>query len=151
MEPSKLKILFLCTHNSARSQMAEAWLNHLCPHVATAQSAGIEPGVLNPLAVSVMAEAGVDISQAKTKSVQDFLRSGESFSRIIAVCSQNEADRCPMFPGMGPRLNWTFKDPSKFEGTDEQKLANMRKTRDDIRAAIENWCSVAAAARAFMK
>lgn len=139
METRKLKVLFVCVHNSARSQMAEAWLNHLCPDLATATSAGLEPGTLNPLAVEAMREVGVDISGSPTKSVLDLFKVGHKYDRVISVCDQKSAERCPLFPGLTVRLHWSFEDPSKAEGTQEQKLAKMREVRDAIRKAIEDW------------
>jgi arsenate reductase len=100
----KIKVLFVCIHNSARSQMAEAWLNHLCGERFYAQSAGLEPGSLNPLVVQVMKEAGIDISQNKTKSVFDFFKAGDIFSHVITVCDESSAEKCPVFPGVTNRL-----------------------------------------------
>src|ERR1043166_8915948 len=95
----KPKVLFICVHNSARSQMAEAWLNHLCGDFFEAQSAGLEPGKLNPLVVEVMAEATIDISKKKTQSVDEVLRAGSAFDFVITVCDESKAERCPIFPG----------------------------------------------------
>lgn len=140
MQTRKLKVLFVCVHNSARSQMAEAWLNHLCPESAIASSAGLEPGTLNPLVVEVMREVGMDISKNPTKAVLDLFKSGNKYDRVITVCDAEAAERCPLFPGLTVRLNWTFPDPSKFEGTHEEKLEKTRAVRDAIRGAIEEWC-----------
>jgi arsenate reductase (thioredoxin) len=141
----KAKVLFICVHNSARSQMAEAWLNHICGESFVAQSAGLEPGTLNPLAVKVMAEVGIDISSKKTQAVFDVIKSGQLFSYIITVCDETSAERCPIFPGPGKRLHWTFPDPSQLTGTAEEKLAQAREIRDAIRAKVENWCAEVAA------
>lgn len=134
------KVLFVCIHNSARSQMAEAWLNRLCPEFFAAQSAGLEPGVLNPLVVEVMGEAGIDLSAAKTKSVFDVFRSGQLFSHVITVCDEASAERCPIFPGVAQRLHWSFPDPSTLTGTHEEKLARVREIRGLIQRRIEEWC-----------
>ena len=115
----KEKVLFVCIHNSARSQMAEAWLNFLYGDRFEAQSAGLEPGPLNPLVVAGMAEAGIDISQNKTKGVYDFFKKGSLFSWVITVCDESAAERCPMFPGVAKRLHWSFPDPSLLTGTAE--------------------------------
>lgn len=136
----KMKVLFVCIHNSARSQMAEAFLNKICPENFAAQSVGIEPGTLNPIVVQVMNEAGIDISQNKTKAVFDFLRRGEHFHYIITVCDETSAERCPIFPGVTTRLHWGFPDPSSFTGTPEEKLTRTREVRDEIKARVESWC-----------
>jgi len=135
----KKKVLFVCIHNSARSQIAEAWLNLLAPDRFEAQSAGLTPGRLNPLAVQVMREAGIDISNNRTKDVMDFYRQGWLFHYVITVCDQASSERCPVFPGVTTRLQWSFGDPSLFEGTPEEKLHKMRQVRDDIRQKIEEF------------
>ena len=138
---NKIKVLFVCIHNSARSQMAEAWLNHLCGDRFEAHSAGLEPGSLNPIVVQVMKEAGIDISHNKTKSVFDFLKAGGIFSYVITVCDESSAERCPVFPGIANRLHWSFHDPSTLTGSHEDKVAAIRKIRDDIKNAIMKWCA----------
>lgn len=140
----KMKVLFICVHNSARSQMAEAFLNHIAGDRFEAQSAGIEPGVLNPYAVKVMEEAGLDISQKGTTGVFDLYRRGAVFSYVIAVCDGANAERCPIFPGVTNRLNWSFPDPSALRGTDEDILQGTRKIRDAIKARIEQWVNALA-------
>ena len=136
----KPNVLFICVHNSARSQMAEAWLNHLCGEFFEAQSAGLEPGTLNPLAVEVMGEAGIDISSKKTRAVSDVFKSGQLFAYVITVCDETSAEKCPIFAGPTKRLHWSFADPSQVTGTPEEKLARVREIRDEIRAQIESWC-----------
>ena len=136
----KKKVLFVCIHNSARSQMAEAFLNDACADHFFAQSAGIEPGQLNPVVVQAMQEAGLDISQNKTKSVAGFIERAEPFDYVITVCDETSAERCPVFPGRTTRLHWGFPDPSSFTGTPEEKLARTREVRDTIKARIESWC-----------
>jgi arsenate reductase len=137
----KLKVLFVCIHNSARSQMAEAWLNKLYGERFDGYSAGMEPGVLNPLAVQMMQEAGVDISGNKTKGVFDFVKSDQIFSYVITVCDDANAEQCPVFPGIAKRLHWSFPDPAPLSGTEEEKLTAIRTIRDDIRKAVVGWCS----------
>ena len=136
---SKTRILFVCIHNSARSQMAEAWLNHLGGERFEAESAGLEPGRLNPLVVQAMAEKGIDISRNQTKSVFDLLKAGQSYRYVVAVCDQEAAEKCPVFPGAGQRLHWPFPDPSAATGAPEEKLAKTREVRDLILDKIESW------------
>jgi len=136
----KKKVLFVCIHNSARSQMAEAFLKDICADQFEALSAGLEPGKLNPIVVEAMQEIGIDISRNQTKSVSDMLESGQSFAWVITVCDETSAERCPIFPGVTARLHWSFPDPSAFPGTHEQKLARTREVRDTIKAKIEGWC-----------
>ncbi len=133
----KKRVLFLCVHNSARSQMAEAFLTALAGDRFEAMSAGLEPGDLNPLAVEVMKEAGIDISYNKTKSVFDIYKRGELFSFVITVCDARAAQRCPIFPGVTTTLNWSFEDPASFSGRLEEKTVKTRKVRDEIRAKVE--------------
>lgn len=144
----KRKVLFVCIHNSARSQMAEAFLNQVCGDEFEAYSAGIEPGKLNPIVVEAMQEVGVNISGNQTKSVFDLYRSGKAFAYVIAVCDPEAAERCPIFPGVTQRLHWPFPDPSSFKGTHEERLAGTRTVRDQIKARIETWCAEMCAAPA---
>lgn len=135
----KLKVLFVCVHNSARSQMAEAFLNKLAADEFMAESAGFEPGTINPLVVEVMKEIGIDISGNQTKSVFDFFKQGRLFNFVIAVCDGASAERCPIFPGITKRLGWSFEDPSTFTGTHEEKLQKIREVRDLIKSEVENF------------
>lgn len=135
----KDKVLFVCVHNSARSQMAEALLNHLAGERFEARSAGLEPGVLNPLAVAAMQELGIDISANKTKDVFEMFKRGEMYGYVITVCDGANAERCPIFPGIVSRLHWSFSDPAALEGSWEDKLAATRLIRDQIRAAVEGF------------
>ena len=136
----KERVLFVCIHNSARSQMAEAWMNHLCGDRFEAESAGLEPGALNPLAVAVMKEAGIDISHKATRSVFDVLKAGTLFSYVITVCDESAAEACPIFPGPAKHVHLGFTDPSRVEDTPEEKLARVRVIRDSIRKAVEDFC-----------
>jgi arsenate reductase len=133
------RVLFVCIHNSARSQMAEAFLNSLAGDRFEAESAGLEPGSLNPLAVEAMKEIGIDITGNKTKSVFDFIRQGKLFHYVITVCDETSGGRCPIFPGYASRLHWNFPDPSALEGTYEKKLEKTREIRDQIMAKTEAW------------
>ena len=134
------KVLFVCIHNSARSQMAEAWMNHLCGDRFEAESAGLEPGILNPFVVSAMKEVGIDISGKATRSVFDVLKAGTPFSHVITVCDESAAEACPIFPGPAKHLHMNFTDPSRLEGTEEERLHQIRVIRDSIRKAIEAFC-----------
>ena len=120
--------------------MAKAWLNKICGDFFQAQSAGLEPGKLNPLVVEAMAEAGIDISKNRTQAVFDVWKSGQIFAYVITVCDETSAEKCPVFPGPTTRLHWSFPDPSAFTGSREEKLMRVRETRDQIRAKIEEWC-----------
>jgi arsenate reductase len=136
---NKVKVLFVCVHNSARSQMAEAFLNQLGGDQFFAESAGFEPGVLNPVVIEAMKEIGIDISGNDTKSVFDFFKQGRMFQFVIAVCDGANAERCPIFPGITKRLGWSFEDPASFEGTHEEKLARTRIVRDKIKSEVEGF------------
>ncbi len=137
----KKRVLFVCIHNSARSQMAEAFLNQICGDEFEAHSAGLEPGKLNPIVVEAMQEIGVDISRNQTKAVLDYVRSGTILTHVITVCDEASAERCPIFVGIKKRLHWGFPDPSSFQGTHAEKLAGTRTVRDAIKSKIENWCA----------
>ncbi|MEM2863725.1 MAG: arsenate reductase ArsC [Candidatus Bathyarchaeia archaeon] len=126
-------MLFICTHNSARSQIAEGFLKKLYEDHYEAYSAGTRPSGLNPYAVKVMAEVGVDISK-RSKSAEEF--QGMSFDYVVTLCDDAK-EMCPFFPGGNTRIHKGFKDPSKFEGIDEEILANFRIVRDQIREWIE--------------
>lgn len=120
--------------------MAEAWLNRICGEFFEAQSAGLEPGTINPLVVRAMREMNIDLSNKQTQEVFEVWKSGQMFRYVITVCSEAEAKGCPIFPSVTTRLHWPFPDPSQLSGTDEQKLVAIRRIRDDIRAKIEEWC-----------
>jgi arsenate reductase len=135
----KKRVLFICIHNSARSQIAEAFLKQLCGDRFEVDSAGLEPGRLNPIVVEAMREVSIDISGNKTKAVWDFVKSGDLFAYVITVCDEASAERCPVFPGVTTRLHWGFPDPSGFQGTSAEKLARTREVRDAIKRRIETW------------
>ena len=139
---SLTKVLFVCIHNSARSQMAEAFMNQLCPEECQAPSAGLEPTSINPLVVEVMNEIGIDLSKKPTQDVWALAKRGELFTYVVSVCDE-AAERCPIFPGVPNRIAWSFADPSTFEGTHAEKLAKTREVRDEIRRRVESFCSVA--------
>ena len=135
------KILFVCIHNSARSQMAEAFLNKLSAGKYFAESAGIESGKLNPIVVEVMKEEGIDISANKTKTVDEILAQKKQFNFVITVCDDASAERCPFFPGNGKKLHWSFPDPSSFSGNENEKIAFTRKVRDSIKQKVSEFLS----------
>src|SRR5262245_55068342 len=135
----KKRVLFLCVHNSARSQMAAAFLRRMASDRFEVESAGLEPGRLNLLAVAAMDEAGIDIGGAKTRSVFDLYESGRRFDYVISVCDAASAERCPIFPGAAARLSWSFADPSSFTGTDAERLRQTIAVRDAIRDRIATW------------
>jgi arsenate reductase len=117
--------------------MAEAWLNEICGDQFEAQSAGLEPGTVNPLAVEVMAEVGIDISKKGTQRVFDVWKLGPVLTHVVTVCDESSAEKCPVFPDSTRRLHWSFPDPSPVSGTNAEKLAAVRKIRDEIRVRIE--------------
>lgn len=133
------KVLFICIHNSARSQMAEAFLNFYGHEKYLAQSAGLEPGKLNPNVVKVMSEIGLDISHNQTNSVNEFLDEKCQFDLVITVCDAASAEKCPVFPIMTKRIAWFFKDPSTISGNEEQILQQTRLVRDEIKNKILNF------------
>ena len=120
--------------------MAAALLNEVCGEFFEAQSAGLEPGTLNPLAVEALQEIGIDISEHETQSVFDVFKSGQLFAYAITVCSELESKGCPIFAGVTKRLHWPFDDPSQFTGMHEQRLAKTRELLEEIRAQIEDFC-----------
>lgn len=133
------KVLFLCVHNSARSQMAEAFLAKLGGGRFSAESAGLEPGRLNPFVIRAMAEVGIDISGNKTKSVFDLFQAGKVYQVVVTVCSKEAAERCPVFPGLSEKLHWPFSDPSALKGSDEEVMSGVRRIRDQIEAAVKEF------------
>lgn len=138
------KVLFVCIHNSARSQMAEAFVNNYGNPTTSdsrfvAESAGLEPGKLNPTVVAVMKEIGIDISANPTKSVFDFYKNGRLYDYVITVCDEASGEQCPIFSGVTERLHWSFPDPSAVTGTPEEKLEKTRVIRDAIKIKVEAW------------
>jgi len=134
MPSGKPRVLFLCTGNSARSQMAEAYLRHVAGDRFEPVSAGVDPTRLNPLAVEAMREIGIDISQQVSKDVRDFL--GTHVPYVITVCD-NARERCPVFPAAYKFLHWSFDDPAAAQGSHDEKLAVFRRVRDEIARKID--------------
>ena len=129
------RVLFICQHNSGRSQMAEAYLEQLAKGALEVESAGMKPAEkVNPLVVEVMKEEGIDLSKKNPKSVFELYKTGRLFTHVITVCHDSES-RCPVFPGITKRWHFPFPDPAKATGTHEEKLEQVRKIRDDIK----NW------------
>jgi arsenate reductase len=133
-----MRVLFLCTHNSARSQMAEAFLRALASERCEAASAGTEQTSVHPLAVRAMAERGIDISRHRSKRHADLPPSRWDY--LITVCDDAN-ERCPFVPGAVTRLHWSFEDPSRATGSDEARLAVFRRVRDQIEARVAQWLS----------
>ncbi len=130
------RVLIVCTGNSARSQMAEGFMKKYLADDFDITSAGLDPRPIHPLAIQVMHEVDVDISQQQSKDIKGFL--GQHFAYLITVCSNAEA-RCPIFPGVIYRLFWPFEDPAAFEGSEAAKLAKFREIRDQIDERIQAW------------
>ncbi len=136
---AKKKVLFVCVHNSARSQMAEELLRKIAGDRFEAESAGLEPGELNPYVIEVLKEEGIDITGKKTKSAFDLLKAGRHYMYVITVCDETSAEACPLFPSCEERFHWSFPDPSKFAGTDEENREQVRKIKNQMKAKIEEW------------
>ncbi len=134
----KTKVLFLCTGNSARSQMAEAFLREYGSDRFEAYSAGLEPKGINPLTIQVMKEIGIDISSQRSKGVKEYLARA-NFQYLITLCDDAEKNCPTVWPGVNQRLHWSFEDPSAYQGTDAEKLVKFREIRDLIKARITDW------------
>lgn len=137
----KTRVLAICIHNSARSQMTEEYLRLECGDRIEVTSAGIEPGSLNPVVVELLKEDGIDITGKTTRSVFELHEAGAQFDYVIAVCDPEAAEKCPIFPAEKRRLHWPFPDPSKATGTLENKLAYIRPIRDQIRLKVNEFCA----------
>jgi len=133
MPERPIRILFVCTGNSARSQMAEGFARHYGKGLVEASSAGLEPRGLNPFAVRVMAEEGIDISSQRSKALE--ISQAERMDVVITVCG-NAEERCPVLPPPVKRLHWPIEDPARFTGTEEETLARFRAIRDEIKARV---------------
>jgi len=136
----KTRVLFLCTGNSARSQMAEGFLRHLASDRFEPASAGVNPTVVNPLAIEAMREVGIDISGHRSKSAGSLL--AEHFPYVITVCD-NANERCPIFPGVVKRMHWSLRDPAAATGTDAERLAVFRAVRDEIEQHVRAFIASA--------
>ena len=132
----KTQVLILCTGNSARSQMAEGLLREMAGDQMTVYSAGSKPSVVNPFAIQAMQVRGIDISQHRSKHLQEFLQ--RSFDYVITVCD-NAAETCPMFPGPAQRVHWSFPDPAAIKGSDEDKLNSFVEVRNNLEKTLREW------------
>jgi arsenate reductase len=132
-------VLCLCVHNSARSQIAEAYFRKFGGDFIEAESAGLEPGALNPLVVRALHEDGIDIEGKQTRDVFSLHQAGRTYQYVVTVCSKEAAERCPIFPGRSRKLHWPFPDPSTFAGTDAERLAQVREVRDAIREKVRGF------------
>ncbi|MDY0321359.1 MAG: arsenate reductase ArsC [Arcobacteraceae bacterium] len=130
------KVLFVCIHNSARSQMAEELLRKYGGDEFEVQSAGFEPSELNPLVIEVLKEEGIDISGKGTNSVFNLFKAGKTFNYVITVCDEGNAQKCPVFPGLSYRIHWSFEDPRSFSGSHEEKLAKTKIVKEQIKKEI---------------
>lgn len=138
----KEKVLFVCIHNSARSQMAEEYLKLYGGEKFEVESAGLEPGTLNPIVVDVLKEDGIDISGKKTNDAFKFFREGRAYNYVVTVCDETSGERCPLFPGKSERLHWSFTDPSSFTGTYEEKLEKTRAVSQEIKSKIKEFLAL---------
>ncbi len=136
---SKKRIMFVCIHNSARSQMCEAFVRHYADDRFEVHSSGIETGNLNPLVVQAMAEIGISLKGQYAKPASGYIDRGEAFDYVVTVCDESNAERCPMFPGKSERMHWGFPDPSALTGSDVEKMKGIRPIRDAIQEQVTKW------------
>lgn len=140
MENEKIRVLFVCVANSFRSQVAEAILNHKYGDNFEAESAGFKTKAINPLAIEVMQEYGIDISNNIVDRLMDFYNEGRKYQYVITVCNRGEEEDCPIFPGVVTRLSWSdFDDPDNFTGSEDEKKNKARKLRDEIEKRINEF------------
>jgi len=132
----KIRVLFICIHNSGRSQMAETFLKAIGGERFEVESAGFEPRPIDPYVMEVMKEIGYDLSDNTSDSVMQFFKEGRLYDYVITVCDESVENECPVFPGIARRLHWPFPDPKKVLGTDPEKLRKVRSIRDDIKRQI---------------
>ena len=135
----KIRVLFICGHNSGRSQMAEAFLKKFGEGRILIESAGLDPKPINPLVIEVMQKIGYDLSRAKSDSVFEFFKEGRLYDYVITVCDETAAGQCPVFPGITKHFHWPFKDPEDLSGTHEEMLADLRIIRDQIQEKVSDW------------
>lgn len=134
-----IRILAVCIHNSARSQMTEEFIRKLGGPQVEVMSAGIEPGSINPAVAALLKEEGIDIAEKQTQSVTDLHQRGEHFDYVIAVCDPEAAERCPVFPAEKQRLHWPFPDPSRISGSLEEQVEGIRPIRDEIHEKVTEF------------
>lgn len=136
---NKIKVLFVCVHNSGRSQIAEAYLKKIGGDRFEVESAGYKPTNLHPLVQKVMEEDGFDLSGNKTQSAWDLFKEGRLFKYVITVCDRAHEEECPLFPKPFVQLNWPYSDPESFIGTEEEKLEQARILRNSIKENVEKF------------
>lgn len=134
-----LNILFVCVHNSARSQMAEELLRLKLGDKVQVTSAGLEPGIINPIVIDILKEMGINISGKKTKNVFDLIRQSIRYHYVITVCDETNGERCPIFPGLTKRLHWSFPDPSQFKGSYDERKEQTYQVLKMIDARIDEF------------
>ena len=132
-----IRVLFVCIHNSARSQMAEELLRLKMGDAIQVESAGLEPGMLNPTVIELLKEEGIDIADKQTRSVSELLRKGKTYTVVITVCDEASSERCPIFPGIVQRRHWSFPDPSQYNGADRKE--QTRKVMEMIRLKVAEF------------
>lgn len=147
MTGAKIRVLILCTGNSARSQMAEGLLREMAGDRMTVYSAGSKPSVVNPLAIEAMQARAIDIRQQRSKHLSEYLQ--QPFDYVITVCD-HAAETCPVFPGPAQRIHWSFPDPAAVEGDDSAKLAAFIRVRDDLESTLRDWVAGLDGSRAIM-
>ncbi len=135
----KQKVLFVCIHNSARSQMAEAFLRHYASDRFDVFSAGLESGKMNPRVVKTMEELGISMEGQYAKPISLYVENGSTFDYVITVCDESNAERCPLFPGRSERIHWSFPDPSVLTGSEEDIMNSVREIRDLVHAKVLEW------------
>lgn len=133
------RVLFVCIHNSGRSQMAEAFLNELGGAEFVAESAGVDPRPINPEVVQVMQEVGYDLSGVRSDNIVHFFREGRLYEQVIYVCERGTEQGCPVFPGVRKTLHWPYPDPATLTGDEAERLESLRGIRDRIRERVEEW------------
>ncbi|TGC07493.1 arsenate reductase ArsC [Methanolobus halotolerans] len=138
-DDNKTKVLFICVHNSGRSQIAEEYLKRIAGDKFEVESAGLEPTQIDPFVQKVMEEDGFDLTDKKTQSAWDLFRKGKLYKYVITVCNKAYEKDCPIFPRPYIQLNWPYPDPESFNGTDEEKLAQVRSLRDSIKKRVEQF------------
>lgn len=132
----KKKVLFICVHNSARSQMAEELLKKLGGDRFEVESAGLDPTAINPFVVKAMQEEGIDLSQKKTQSVFDLAKAQNFYGYVITVCDRARESECPIFPGVPKRMHWDLENPEDFTGTEEEKITKIKALKDQIKQLV---------------
>lgn len=135
----KIKVLFVCVHNSGRSQMAEEYLKRIGGELFEVESAGLEPTSVNPLVITAMKEDGFDLSKKGTQAAWNLFKEGKFYNYVITVCDRTHEKECPIFPKPFVQLNWSFPDPESFSGTENEKIEQMRILRDSIKTKIEQF------------